>query len=349
MTAPAFIVDRILEIQRRFEPPPVRPSASEASTATFSTALASALGSTTVDPAAAHGATGAVDGNDVVAAATRYLGIPYRWGGTDPDTGLDCSGLVQRVFRDLGIELPRVSRDQARQGTPVASLDEARPGDLIAFGSPVDHIAIYVGDGKILHAPRTGDVVKVSDIHRPIAAIRRIVPDANPTLQVPIGTKYLPAAMLLGASGSFSVAGVGTSVLGIPGAEPYAALFVDAARRYGLNPRLLAAVAKVESNFDPTARSAAGARGLMQFMPGTAAGLGIDPDDPAQAIDGAARYLRQQLDRFGTVELALAAYNAGPGNVARHGGVPPFTETRNYVARVTGLLGGQSALTSLAA
>src|SRR5690606_14557534 len=101
--------------------------------------------------------SGAVDGDAVVTAGSEYLGIPYRWGGTDPATGLDCSGFVQRVFKDLGIDLPRVSRDQAKVGTEVPSLADARPGDLIAFGRPtVNHIGIYVGDGKMMHAPRTG-------------------------------------------------------------------------------------------------------------------------------------------------------------------------------------------------
>lgn len=114
-------------------------------------------------------------GEQAVAFARDYLGVSYLWGGTDPDVGLDCSGLVQLVYRRLGVELPRVSRDQARAGQPVASLEEARPGDLIAFGDPVDHIGIYAGNGKMVVAPRRGDVVKVQDIYRTPSAIRRIV------------------------------------------------------------------------------------------------------------------------------------------------------------------------------
>ena len=91
-----------------------------------------------------------------------------------------------------------------------------------------------------------------------------------------------------------------------------------------------------ESGFDPNARSGAGAVGLTQLMPGTAASLGVtNPLDPAQSLQGGAKYLRQQLDRFGGDEkLALAAYNAGPGAVAKFGGVPPYAETQNYVNSV---------------
>jgi soluble lytic murein transglycosylase-like protein len=119
-------------------------------------------------------------------------------------------------------------------------------------------------------------------------------------------------------------------------ADRYRPAFEAAGARYGVDPALLAAVAWTESAFDPDAVSHAGAIGLMQIMPGTAAGLGVDPRDPVQAIDGAARYLRQQLDRFGDTRLALAAYNAGPGAVQKYGGVPPFDETVAYVGKVLG-------------
>src|SRR5204863_7104461 len=122
------------------------------------------------------GTSGDTTGDEVVGAASKYLGVPYVWGGTDPNQGLDCSGLVQRAYKDLGVDLPRVAADQARAGTPVASLADARPGDLVAFGDPVDHIGIYAGDGKMVVAPHTGDVVKVQDIApRTPTAIRRIV------------------------------------------------------------------------------------------------------------------------------------------------------------------------------
>jgi soluble lytic murein transglycosylase-like protein len=109
-----------------------------------------------------------------------------------------------------------------------------------------------------------------------------------------------------------------------------------AAASNGIDPALLKGLVSQESGFDPNARSGAGALGLTQLMPGTASSLGVtNPLDPAQSLQGGARYLRQQLDRFGGDErLALAAYNAGPGAVARYGGVPPYSETQNYVNSV---------------
>lgn len=103
----------------------------------------------------------------------------------------------------------------------------------------------------------------------------------------------------------------------------------------GLDPRLIRAVITVESGNNPEAVSPVGAQGLMQLMPATQAYLGVtDPFDPAANVRAGSMYLREQLDAFGTLELALAAYNAGPGSVRRHGGIPPFDETKNFVRRV---------------
>jgi peptidoglycan DL-endopeptidase CwlO len=93
-------------------------------------------------------------------------------------------------------------------------------------------------------------------------------------------------------------------------------------------------VASQESNFNSQAVSPAGAQGLMQFMPATAKGLGVNALDPASAINGAAKYLSSLTQQFGSTELALAAYNAGPGTVSRYGGIPPYSETQNYVRAV---------------
>jgi soluble lytic murein transglycosylase-like protein len=122
----------------------------------------------------------------------------------------------------------------------------------------------------------------------------------------------------------------------LPAGTPYAAEITAAAKRNGVDPALLAGLVKQESGFNPDAGSPAGAQGLTQLMPATAASLGVsDVHDPAQALEGGAKYLRQQLDRFGgDVARALAAYNAGPGAVERFGGVPPYAETQNYVRKV---------------
>jgi soluble lytic murein transglycosylase-like protein len=119
------------------------------------------------------------------------------------------------------------------------------------------------------------------------------------------------------------------------------AIFQKASDTYNVPVELLKAVAKAESNFDPAAESHAGAKGIMQLMPGTANALGVtDPFDPEQSIMGGAKYLSQQLARYdGNAVLALAAYNAGPGNVAKYNGVPPFKETQNYITKVMAYAG----------
>jgi peptidoglycan DL-endopeptidase CwlO len=301
------------------------------------TGLATAAGPATGTPAAsAAGATAAgatagsgPDGSDLVAAARKYLGVPYRWGGTDPATGLDCSALVQRAFADLGVKVPRVVADQKSVGTEVASLADARPGDLIVLGRS-RHIGIYVGEGKMLHAPRTGDVVKIGKVYEEPTTIRRVLDPASAT-----GTGTAATA----TTSTDAAAALRPAALAGTGATRYAGLFSAATQRYDLPAGLLSAVAKVESGYNASAVSPAGAGGLMQLMPGTARELGVDRFDPAQAVDGAARLLRDHLRTFGSLPLALAAYNAGPGAVRRHDGIPPYKETQNYVRKVSALLG----------
>lgn len=296
--------------------------ATTAASTTSGTAFADALSA--AGAAATGSASGSASGQAVVEEAKEYLGLPYVWGGTSKEKGVDCSGLVQSVYKSLGYDLPRVSADQARSGTAVASLAEAQPGDLIAWDNSsrnngADHIAIYIGGGKMIEAPRTGLDVRIVDVPSEPDMIRRII--------------STPAT---GAAGSAATAGISARV---PAATPYADLINAAAARTGVPGELLAAVAKQESGFDPKAVSPAGAQGLMQLMPGTARGLGVTNSfDPAQAIDGGARLLRSLLDRFGRTDLALAAYNAGPGAVARYDGIPPYRETQNYVRNIMAMV-----------
>ncbi len=128
-------------------------------------------------------------------------------------------------------------------------------------------------------------------------------------------------------------------------AQRWSTAIDTAARDVGVDPLLLLALVQHESGFDPNVVSHAGAIGLAQLMPGTARELGVNPHDPHQNLAGGARYLKAQLERFGSVELALAAYNAGPGRVQQAGGIPNIEETQNYVANVMAtwqqLRGGQ--------
>jgi soluble lytic murein transglycosylase-like protein len=270
-------------------------------------------------PASAGGYTGA----DVVADATKYLGVPYVFAGTTRQ-GMDCSGLVQTVYKDLGVSLPRIAADQAKVGTPVASLADAQPGDVLAFGDPAYHVALYVGDGKMIAAPEPGDHVKIQNVYQTPSTIRRILP--------------------AGAAPASTVAPASATTL--PGRSPavmaFEPQFAAAEKKYGLPAGMLSAVAQQESGGRTTAVSPAGAQGLMQLMPATAASLGVDPFNPSQAIDGAARLLARNLAAFKTVPLALAAYNAGGGAVQKYGGIPPYAETQDYVKRITATMGLRS-------
>ncbi|MBT1624379.1 C40 family peptidase [Curtobacterium flaccumfaciens pv. oortii] len=149
-----------------------------ATAAAAAAATTSSAPATSVDAGAGTLATGSgATGSDVVADAKKYLGVPYVFGGTTT-AGMDCSGLVQTVFKDLGVTMPRVVPDQANMGVEVGSLKDAQPGDLI-IPKGEGHVVIYVGDGKVLHAPRPGKDVRIVDnwySDADIATIRRIVP-----------------------------------------------------------------------------------------------------------------------------------------------------------------------------
>ena len=116
----------------------------------------------------------------------------------------------------------------------------------------------------------------------------------------------------------------------------YRQLAYQTAQKYGIDPDLFVRQIQAESAFRPDAVSSAGAIGLGQLMPATARELGVDPRDPVQNLEGAARYMRQQLDAFKDPALALAAYNAGPSRVRKAGGIPNITETQNYVSKILG-------------
>ncbi len=117
----------------------------------------------------------------------------------------------------------------------------------------------------------------------------------------------------------------------------YHSMAREAARRHGIPEDLFLRLVQQESGWNPSAKSHKGAFGLAQLMPDTARILRVDPADPYQNLDGGARYLMSQYRAFGTWHLALAAYNAGPGAVKKYGGIPPFTETKNYVKVIAGL------------
>jgi cell wall-associated NlpC family hydrolase len=282
-----------------------------------------AFGGELGQPAAASAATGQA----VVADAQKYLGVPYVWGGTSATQGVDCSGLVQDVYADLGISLPRTSQEQATTGVPVSSLADAQPGDLVFFagsdGTPSapGHVGIYIGNGQMIDAPHTGSDVRVDPVGNP-TAIRRVTGLGGTGTAAP-GTVDQTSSVL--------------SPAGLSSSED--AAFASAAATYGVPANLLKAVASAESAFQPGAVSSAGAEGLMQLMPSVASSLGVDPFDPNQAIPAAARLLSSYREQFGSWPLALAAYNAGPGAVEEYSGIPPYAQTTAYVSSVLGAAG----------
>ena len=176
-------------------------------------------------------------------------------------------------------------------------------------------------------------VARVAELHSLMGAPAPAKTSTPNAFASQLATATAQTATTAPAATTASAGLMATGASELPAGTPFGAEITAAAKKHGIDPALLAGLVKQESGFNPNAGSPAGARGLTQLMPGTAAGLGVtDVLDPAQSLDGGAKYLRQQLDAFGgDVTRALAAYNAGPGAVQRYGGVPPYAETQNYV------------------
>ena len=188
--------------------PAASAGASAASADAFAATLASSLGTTgtaAAGAAALAGTTG-VTGTDVSNAAQKYLGVPYVFGGEDA-SGMDCSGLVQKVYADVGIEVPRLVSGQMKLGTEVGSLAEAQPGDLIVTGGGA-HILIYAGNNKVIHAPYPGRTVCLVDAYMTdadIDTIRRVIP--TPTTATAAGAGSTTSDMFSAALASLGTGG----------------------------------------------------------------------------------------------------------------------------------------------
>lgn len=343
--------------------------------------------------------------------ALKFRGQPYLWGGGHSGKmngvgPVDCSGLVSQAAMAAGIKGVNGTTDTFYAMNNRVDKNNLKPGDLILFDTAGpgshSHVGIYLGDNKFLHAPRTGDVVKVAEFdsywQSKFAGGRRIAegdvsidfsslpPAAKGPGMPAIGSSgRLPttgqtdpsfaANPPLGGRGSIDTDGISNKTYKsgpISGADPsfnrdylysvLASLGIDAAwmkemaEKYGVpleviermiwQESLKAAKAKAGPNASPEEvakiakeiGSPAGARGLLQLMPDTARGLGVgDVTDPKQNLEAGFKYLKQNLDMFdGDVTKAVAAYNAGPGNVQKYGGVPPFAETQGYIKNILG-------------
>lgn len=189
-------------------------------------------------------------------------------------------------------------------------------------------------------APARADVMEIG------ADGARWISGAQATAPVVAETDVLPMAEAVELSADYpvpaqAVADPALHAAAVPGA--YAAKVHELARRFDLSPALIEALVWQESRWRTDAVSPVGARGLAQLMPGTARELGVDASDPFANLEGGARYLRAQIDRFdGDLEKALAAYNAGPGRVERANGIPNIRETKTYVAAIMGRLSNHS-------
>lgn len=207
MTQVMAVQARVDQLRALVDPAAAARAAALAGSATPATtrgSFDSVLAGITAAGTGAAGSTAGPTGADLVTAASTYLGVPYVWGGESlAEGGLDCSGLVLRSLTDLGVTgIPRTAREQATVGQAVGSLADARPGDLLVFDQG-SHIAVYVGDGRMLDAPKPGGVVGIRDVYATPTAIRRVLPagSSGPAVATaPVATPWSTVGSALGAS-----------------------------------------------------------------------------------------------------------------------------------------------------
>lgn len=262
-----------------------------------------------------------------------FEGGKYRgWAGLEAGSGSPVRSILPGLVVASGGDSVVVA---AGRGTEVAYsglLPAVREGDSVNAGQP---LGTATGGLLTVRATRGG---LPYDILGTLFPDR--VPQAGEALRVEAERRALAEELARREETRQQAAAPGSALPASRGGRPGAAyldrLLADAALRYGLDPDLVRAVARAESGLNPGAVSPDGAIGVMQLMPGTARSLGVsDPFDAAQNAEGGVRYLRRMLDRFGgSLDLALAAYNAGPAAVERYGGVPPYAETEGYIRAV---------------
>jgi hypothetical protein len=267
----------------------------------------------------------------------------------------DCSSFVYYAYEQAGIKLGErtsaTTKTLRKKGTAVkGGLANARPGDMIFFDTydKDGHVGIYLGDGKFIGA-QSSTGVAVVDINKSDywssrfkGHVRRVADGGADGWQKTSPNTKIGSVIINNKGQGKAYSSAPSGVVGY---------INQASNQHKVNPNLVAAVIKAESNFKVNAQSHAGAGGLMQLMPATAKGLGVkDRFNPAQNVNGGTKYLRQMLEKYGNNrQLALAAYNAGPGNVdkaIKKAGSRDWSkvskylpkETRNYVPKVLSYL-----------
>ena len=270
-----------------------------------------------------------------------HLGTDYVYGGSSPETGFDCSGLVQYCYGKFGISLPRVAKDQALCGTHVEYAD-MMAGDLVFFKKPnaeVHHVGVYIGNNQYIHAPQTGDVVKISDL-----STRSDFYEARRVFKVKESSNDNNSPGSSDSSGSSDSTNNSQNdkrlYTALPNNTDLVDIFYRVESETGVDAILLASIAMTESHMDPNAVSGAGASGLCQFMPKTFTDLGFDISmifDPYTNVLACAHYISELYGYscITNVQDMLTAYNGGIGNFMKYNGpIPGSSENQEYAGKV---------------